>query len=74
MIFKPVQDMGFSNVASQKLGAAPQYFLTSLLPFFHTAENCQGHIYYQPQIIELEKRPLLKEINFSGQILIQLKL
>ena len=42
--------------------------------FCHTGVKFQDHTLCQSKIIELEPRPQLKNFNFSGQILMKLRL
>ena len=74
----PIQDRGeggkkalrtsFSPVTSTNVRFGPQNLLC------HTSAKFQVYTYCQSQIIEPEPRPLLKNSDFSGQILITLRL
>ena len=64
----------FSPVTSTNVGISPPKFLTfSSIHFFHSGVKFQGHSQYQSQITELEPRSPLKELGFSGQILVKLR-
>ena len=59
----------FSPVTSTNAGFGPQNFLTfSFNPFTTLVQNIKS------QIIKLEPRPPLEKSDFSGQILIELRL